>query len=120
MEVIGKVILALPEMSGVSKSGNNWHKREYVLETLESFPRKIHLDSFGRKPNRPKTVPQPLLPDRHIPIPVRLPYRVSPLPPDSARLLPLPHTAHPPHPLPEDSPHLPLPKLQTMTCLSDF
>lgn len=49
MEVIGKVILALPEMSGVSKSGNNWHKREYVLETLESFPRKIHFDFFGDK-----------------------------------------------------------------------
>lgn len=49
MEVIGKVILALPEMSGVSKNGNNWHKREYVLETLESFPRKIHFDFFGDK-----------------------------------------------------------------------
>jgi len=49
MEVTGKIILALPEISGVSKSGNNWKKREYVLETLESFPRKIHFDFFGDK-----------------------------------------------------------------------
>ena len=47
MEVTGKVIIALPEVAGVSKSGNNWKKREYVLETLESFPKKIHFDFFG-------------------------------------------------------------------------
>lgn len=49
MEVIGKIIVALPEMSGTSKAGNLWKKREYVLETLESFPRKIHFDFFGEK-----------------------------------------------------------------------
>lgn len=49
MEVTGKIIIALPEVSGVSKSGNNWKKREYVLETLESFPKKIHFDFFGDK-----------------------------------------------------------------------
>lgn len=47
MEVTGKIILALPPQSGVSKNGNNWHKREYVLETHESFPKKIHFDFFG-------------------------------------------------------------------------
>ena len=47
MEVIGKIVIAFPEVSGVSKSGNNWKKREYVLETLESFPKKIHFDFFG-------------------------------------------------------------------------
>jgi len=47
MEVTGKIILALPPQSGVSKNGNNWHKREYVLETNESFPKKIHFDFFG-------------------------------------------------------------------------
>lgn len=49
MEVIGKIILALPEMSGTSKMGNPWKKREYVLETIESFPKKIHFDFFGDK-----------------------------------------------------------------------
>lgn len=49
MEITGKVIVALPEMSGTSKSGNAWKKREYVLETLENFPRKVHFDFFGER-----------------------------------------------------------------------
>ena len=47
MEVIGKVIVVLPEMSGTSKAGNAWKKREYVLETQEQFPKKVHFDFFG-------------------------------------------------------------------------
>lgn len=49
MEIKGKIILALPEMSGVSKSGNNWKKREYVLETIETYPKKVHFDFFGER-----------------------------------------------------------------------
>ena len=49
MEVIGKIIFALPEQSGVSKSGNQWHKREYVLETEDTYPKKIHFDFFGER-----------------------------------------------------------------------
>jgi len=47
MEVTGKIIVALPEVSGNSKAGNPWKKREYVLETQESYPRKIFFDFFG-------------------------------------------------------------------------
>lgn len=47
MEVIGKIIVALPETTGVSKAGNAWKKREYVLETQESRPRQIFFDFFG-------------------------------------------------------------------------
>lgn len=47
MEVVGKIIQAFPETSGVSSKGNSWKKREYVLETFESFPRKIFFDFFG-------------------------------------------------------------------------
>ena len=47
MEIAGKIILALPEQSGTSKAGNEWKKREYVLETHESYPRKVHFDLFG-------------------------------------------------------------------------
>lgn len=47
MEIKGKIIVALPEQSGVSKSGNNWKKREYVLETMETYPKKVHFDLFG-------------------------------------------------------------------------
>ncbi len=49
MEVTGKIIVALPEMSGTSRAGNVWKKREYVLETQETYPRKIHFDFFGER-----------------------------------------------------------------------
>lgn len=47
MEVEGKIIMALPEQSGVSRAGNNWKKREYVLETQETYPKKVHFVLFG-------------------------------------------------------------------------
>ena len=49
MEVKGKIIVALPEQAGVSKAGNNWKKKEYVLETQETYPKKIHFDFFGER-----------------------------------------------------------------------
>ncbi len=48
MEIVGKIILALPEVSGVSQSsGKPWKKREYVLETMETYPKKVFFDFFG-------------------------------------------------------------------------
>lgn len=48
MEITGKIILALPEVSGVSQRTNKgWKKREYVLETNDQYPRKIFFDFFG-------------------------------------------------------------------------
>lgn len=47
MEIIGKIIVALPEVSGTSKAGNAWKKKEYVLETMESYPKKVFFDFFG-------------------------------------------------------------------------
>ncbi len=53
MEVKGTIIHALPEVSGVSKSGNAWKKREYVLENNEgNFPRKIAFTCFGENADR--------------------------------------------------------------------
>ncbi len=49
MEITGKIILALPEMTGTSKAGNAWKKREYVLETQEQYPKKVHFDFFGER-----------------------------------------------------------------------
>ncbi len=49
MEITGKIILALPEMSGTSKAGNAWKKREYVLETQDAYPKKVHFDFFGER-----------------------------------------------------------------------
>lgn len=47
MEVIGKIIVDLPMQSGTSKTGNAWKKKEYVLETEDTYPKKIHFDFFG-------------------------------------------------------------------------
>lgn len=47
MEVIGKIIVDLPLQSGTSKTGNAWKKKEYVLETEDTYPKKIHFDFFG-------------------------------------------------------------------------
>lgn len=49
MDITGKIIMAFPEISGESKAGKPWKKREYVLETMDSFPKKIFFDFFGEK-----------------------------------------------------------------------
>ena len=54
MEITGKIIIDLQEQSGVSKAGNNWKKHEYVLETQETYPRKVKFDFFGDKADQYK------------------------------------------------------------------
>lgn len=47
MEVSGKIIFKLPLQSGTSQAGRQWKKQEYVLETHDSFPKKVKFDFFG-------------------------------------------------------------------------
>lgn len=48
MEIVGKIIAALPEISGVSASTQKpWKKREYVLETMETYPKKVFFNFWG-------------------------------------------------------------------------
>lgn len=47
MEVTGKIIAVLPEQGGVSKTGNEWKKQEYVLETQDQYPKKVCFQIFG-------------------------------------------------------------------------
>lgn len=47
MEIVGKIIHNLGEVTGVSKAGRAWKKHAYVLETQESYPKKIYFDFFG-------------------------------------------------------------------------
>ncbi|MDE6266970.1 MAG: DUF3127 domain-containing protein [Muribaculaceae bacterium] len=49
MEIEGKIIYNLGETSGTSKAGRAWKKREYVLETQDSYPKKVHFDFFGER-----------------------------------------------------------------------
>ncbi len=52
MEIIGKIIQKLDLQTGTSKAGNPWTKQEYVLETIENFPKKVHFDFFGDRANQ--------------------------------------------------------------------
>ena len=52
MEIRGKIIVKLPLQSGTSKAGNPWSKQEYVLETVEAYPKKVHFDFFGERANQ--------------------------------------------------------------------
>lgn len=48
MEITGRVIFVLPEESGTSKAGNAWKKNGYVLETFDTYPKKVKVTVFGR------------------------------------------------------------------------
>ena len=47
MELIGKIIEECPIQDGTSRSGNPWKKRMYIVETQESYPKKVALTVFG-------------------------------------------------------------------------
>jgi len=49
--VKGKVIDVLKPESGVSKSGKEWNRREFVIETDDQYPKKICCNLFGDKVN---------------------------------------------------------------------
>lgn len=50
MEVSGKIIAKLQLQEGIAKSsGRAWKKQEYVLETHDSYPRKVKFDFFGER-----------------------------------------------------------------------
>ena len=47
MEITGRIIVVLPAQGGTSQAGNVWKKQEYVLETHDQYPRKVHFQIFG-------------------------------------------------------------------------
>lgn len=49
MDLSGKVINQLPEVSGSSKSGNSWRKQEYIIETGGQYPKKVCVAIWGDK-----------------------------------------------------------------------
>lgn len=46
MELQGRIIAAMPERSGVSARGE-WKAQDFVLETHDSYPRKMVFGVFG-------------------------------------------------------------------------
>ena len=49
MDITGKIINQLQEVSGNSKSGNSWRKKEYILETTGQYPKKVCVAVWGDK-----------------------------------------------------------------------
>lgn len=49
MELQGKIIVVLPERSGISQRGNQWRSITYVLETQEQYPKKLAFDVTNDK-----------------------------------------------------------------------
>ena len=50
LEITGKLILKLPMQSGTSAStGKHWQKQQFVIETVEQYPRKICSMLWGDK-----------------------------------------------------------------------
>lgn len=41
MKLEGKIIVAQPVQSGVSKNGNNWQRQDFVLEIPGQYPKKV-------------------------------------------------------------------------------
>lgn len=45
----GKLIKILNQESGVARSGNQWKKQEFVIETADQFPKKVCFTLFNDK-----------------------------------------------------------------------
>ena len=52
MEIQGTIIQVLPLETGVSKSGNSWQKKNFVIETGGQYPKKVCFQIFGDKCNQ--------------------------------------------------------------------
>ncbi len=49
MELSGKIIAVLPMQGGTSKTGNEWKKQEYVIETHDQYPRRMCFNLWGER-----------------------------------------------------------------------
>lgn len=47
MELQGEIIKILPLMEGVSKQGNAWKVQPFVVETQDSFQKKVYFEIYG-------------------------------------------------------------------------
>ena len=48
LELVGKLIKTLPEVTGQSQKGA-WQKQEFVVETTDQFPKKVCVSLWGDK-----------------------------------------------------------------------
>ena len=50
MDVIGKLVKVLPEQTGQGKNGQ-WVKQQFVIETIDQFPKQVCFLAWGDKAN---------------------------------------------------------------------
>ena len=55
LEIIGKLVKTLPVQSGTNARGT-WSKQEFILETLEQYPRKVCISAWSEQVNELSTV----------------------------------------------------------------
>jgi len=48
LEIVGRVVKILPRQSGTGKNGA-WSKCEFVIETMEQYPKKVCISAWGDK-----------------------------------------------------------------------
>jgi len=48
LEIAGKIYKILPEQTGAGKNGA-WKKQEFIIETVEQYPKKICISAWGDK-----------------------------------------------------------------------
>ncbi len=48
LEIVGKLQQLLPVQSGTNSKGE-WSKQEFIIETVEQYPRKICISAWGDK-----------------------------------------------------------------------
>jgi len=48
MEITGKLSAIMPLVTGTTKSGGTWEKQDFIIETIEEYPKKIYITSFNK------------------------------------------------------------------------
>lgn len=49
LDITGKIVLKLNKTEGISKAGKPWSKQEFVIETQETYPRKVMISTMNEK-----------------------------------------------------------------------
>ena len=55
MKLEGRIIVAQPIQSGVSKNGNNWQRQDFVLEIPGQYTKKVAFSVIVKKAKFKKT-----------------------------------------------------------------
>lgn len=54
LDITGRLIQVLPHVTGEGRNGTPWQKQEFIIETIEQYPRKVCLSLWGDKVNELK------------------------------------------------------------------